>query len=118
MLIPALYAKLHRVRVTQCDMDYVGSLGVSRDLTEAAGLSEGQKILVANVNNGNRLETYLQTVEEPGEIILNGAAARLGEKDDIVIVMAFAQFEPDELKQHAPKVVLVDENNHITEVRG
>lgn len=117
MLIPALYAKLHRVKVTQCDIDYVGSLGVGRELMEAAGLYEGQKILVADINNGNRFETYLQTVDEPGEIILNGAAARLGEKGDIIIVMAFAEFEPGELSQHTPRVVFVDHNNHITEVR-
>ena len=118
MLVEALDAKLHRVKVTRCEKDYEGSLGVGRDLMDAAGLEESRKVLIANVDNGSRLETYLQTVEEPGEIILNGAAARLGEKGDLLIVMAFALFSPEELKEHQPRVVLVDGENHITEVRS
>lgn len=118
MLIEALYAKLHRVKVTECDKDYEGSLGVGRDLMEAAGFHDGQKVLIANVDNGNRFETYLQTVDTPGSVILNGAAARLGEKGDLIIVMAFALFSSDELKGHRAKVVLVDGANRITETRA
>lgn len=117
MLIEALYAKLHRVRVTRLDRDYMGSLTIGRDLAEAAGVHAGQKVLVANLNNGQRFETYLMLSETKGEVVLNGAAALLGEVGDPVIAMFFAFFRPDELGRHRPRIVLVDDNNRVIEVK-
>lgn len=107
-----LKSKIHRARVTQAKPDYVGSITVDSALLEAAGLYEYEKVTVADVDNGNRLETYTIAGERgSGIICLNGAAARLVREGDTVIIMSYAQITPEEAAEHRPTVVFVDENN-------
>lgn len=116
MLRELLAAKLHRVTVTGANLEYEGSLTVDTALLEAAGIHEHEKVQVVNVTNGARLETY--TIPgEAGELHLNGAAARLGEVGDELIVMAFGRCEEAAADAHEPTVVFVDDDNEITEVR-
>jgi aspartate 1-decarboxylase len=117
MLRTFLYGKIHRATVTDGSPDYEGSLGVSVDLIEAAGLRVGEKILVGVINTGARFETYL--IPAPagkGAIVLNGATAHLGKKGDLLTIMAFAQLTPDEIKTHRAKAVLLGPNNIIERV--
>jgi len=105
-------AKLHRLRVTEADLYYEGSITIDEELLEAAGILPYEKVQVVNVNNGARLETY--TIPgEPGErtVCLNGPAARLAATGDQVIVISYAEMTPEEAESHEPNVVLVDENN-------
>jgi aspartate 1-decarboxylase len=118
MDIAMLKAKIHRLRVTEADLYYEGSITVDQELLETAGILSYEKVQVVNVNNGNRLETY--TIPgEPGErtVCLNGPAARLAEAGDEVIVIAYAQLSPKEAREHHPRVVHVDENNDVTKTR-
>lgn len=113
MTVSLLRAKLHRIRVTEACLDYVGSLTVDRDLMEAAGLFDNEKILCADVENGNRFETYvIAGPRGSGVCCLNGAAAHKGSVGDRLIVMAFGQFTPEEAVLHQPRVVFLDEKNH------
>ena len=112
MTITMFKAKLHRLRVTEADLYYEGSITIDEELLEAAGILPYEKVQVVNVNNGARLETY--TIPgEPGErtVCLNGPAARLAAKGDQVIVISYADMTPEEAEEHEPNVVLVDENN-------
>lgn len=112
MTIEMLKGKIHRAKVVQAELDYVGSITVDEDLMDAAGLIEYEKVQVVDVNNGNRIETYVISGErDSGIICLNGAAARCVSVDDKVIIMAYAQMTPEEAKTHKPKVVFVDEDN-------
>jgi len=114
MLRTFLYGKIHRATVTDGSVDYEGSLGVSTDLMEAAGLRPGEKILVGVINTGARFETYL--IPAPagqGAIILNGATAHLGKKGDLLTIMAFAQLTPEQVKTHRAKSVLLGSGNKI-----
>jgi len=116
MLVKALKGKIHRATVTSTKIDYPGSIGIDTDLLDAAGIAPYEAILLANVTNGERLETYV--VPAPagsGDVVVLGAAARQFSKGDIVITMNFAFFTPEELASHKPKVVCPDENNHIPE---
>lgn len=107
-----LKSKIHRARVTETDTEYEGSITVGQDLLEAADLAVYEKVQVVNVTNGERLETY--AIEgDSGEICLNGAAARLAEVGDCVIVMSYAHYE--EPVHHEPTVVHVDEHNGVVE---
>ncbi len=118
MTISMLKAKLHRLRVTEADLYYEGSITVDEELLDTAGLLPYEKVQVVNVNNGTRLETY--TIPgEAGErtVCLNGPAARLAAPGDEVIVIAYADLTPSEAQQHHPRVVLVDEDNNVTETR-
>lgn len=118
MTISMLKAKLHRLRVTEADLYYEGSITVDEELLDTAGLLPYEKVQVVNVNNGHRLETY--TIPgEAGErtVCLNGPAARLAAPGDEVIVIAYADLTPSEAQQHHPRVVLVDEDNNVTETR-
>jgi len=111
-------AKIHRLRVTEADLYYEGSITVDQELLDTAGILPYEKVQVVNVNNGNRLETY--TIPgEAGErtVCLNGPAARLAAKGDEVIVISYAQLAPKEARQHHPRVVHVDENNDVTKTR-
>jgi len=117
MLRTFLYSKIHRATVTDASMDYEGSLSVSTDLMEAAGMRPGEKILVGVINTGARFETYL--IPAPagsGAIVLNGATAHLGKKGDQVTIMAFAQLTPDQVHSHRAKSVLLGPNNEILKV--
>ena len=114
MFLKVLRTKIHRATVTQADVDYVGSIAIDRDLIEVSGLVRGECVLVADVENGQRFETYV--VEAPagsGVICVNGAAARLVEVGHEVIIMAFAYTTPDEAQALAPVVVLVDKHNRV-----
>jgi aspartate 1-decarboxylase len=103
--------------VTDGSPDYEGSLGVSVDLIEAAGLRVGEKILVGVINTGARFETYLiPATAGKGAIVLNGATAHLGKKGDLLTIMAFAQLTPDEIKTHRAKAVLLGPSNKIEKV--
>lgn len=108
-----LHAKIHRARVTQTAIDYVGSITVDTNLLEAAGIVSHEKVLVANLSNGARSETYaIEGKRGSGEICLNGAAARLAQTGDLVIVMAFAVVDDAELETGwHPRIIHVDENN-------
>jgi len=115
MVLRGLKSKLHRVRVTGADLNYVGSLSLCPILMEAAGILENEQVHVLNVTNGARLVTYaIQGVE--GEVCANGAAARLIATGDTVLVLTYADFTADELSHHTPPVVHVDEHNVISRV--
>lgn len=112
-----LYAKIHRATVTQADLHYVGSLTVDRALMEAADLLPGQQVDVVDVDNGNRLTTYVIEGERgTGIVCVNGAAARLICPGDTVIVIAYAAMDDAEARSFTPRVVFVDARNRIVEV--
>lgn len=115
MTITMLKGKIHRATVKQAEVNYVGSITVDPELMDAAGIIEYEKVAVVDVTNGSRLETYtIEGERGSGMICLNGAAAKLINKGDKVIIMAYSEMTPDEAKKHKPKVVFVDENNKIT----
>ena len=117
MLATYLKSKIHRAVVTQAELDYVGSITVDRDLLEKSGIMEYEKVLVVDVNNGNRLETYTIAGEAgSGVICLNGAAAKLVTVGDKVIIMSFASMTPEEAKEFRPTVVFVDDDNKVSRV--
>lgn len=114
MQIKLLKSKLHRARVTDTRIDYPGSLGVDEDLMEAVGLRPYEHICVANVSNGDRLETYVVPCERGSrKIEILGAAAKLCKKDDIVILFSFAEMTPEEADSFKPSVVALDQDNNI-----
>lgn len=110
MYVTLLKSKLHRATVTDASLHYEGSLSIPPRLIELSGMMEYEKILVSNINNGERFETYV-IVGEDGEIRLNGAAAHLGKPGDKIIIMSFALVEEKEAKAFKPKVVLLDDDN-------
>jgi len=113
MLITMLKCKLHRAAVTEGCVDYPGSIAISRELLDAAGLLPYEKVLVANLRDGARFETYVIIADAPGQIVLNGAAAHLGKVGDRVIIMSFCDLTPEEAQQHHPRIVVLDEQNRI-----
>jgi aspartate 1-decarboxylase len=116
MQIEMLKSKIHRAKITQAEVDYIGSITLDFDLIEAAGLHEYEKVTIADVTNGNRFETYVIAGEKgSGVVCLNGAAAKCVNVGDYVIIMAYARFEENEIKAgHHPKVVFVDDLNKIS----
>jgi len=119
MLITVLKSKIHRATVTQAELGYVGSITIDKDLMDAAGIYEYEKVQVADIDNGNRFETYVITGERgSGVICLNGAAARCVQPNDKIIIMAYAQMAPDELKGNPLKVVFVNDDNRIVKITG
>jgi aspartate 1-decarboxylase len=114
MQITLLKSKIHRARVTQADIDYVGSITIDSNLLREAGIVEYEKVQIADVNNGNRFETYTIAGEAgSGIICLNGAAAKCVNVGDTIIIMAYADMTPDEAVNHMPTVLFVDEKNNI-----
>ena len=112
-----LGGKIHRATVTQADLNYVGSITVDEDLLDAAGILVNENVQIVNNNNGARLETYtIAGKRGSGVICLNGAAARLVQPGDVVIIMSYVLLSEPEISAHEPKVVLVDEANRIREV--
>ena len=103
-------AKIHRAKITGADLNYEGSITVDAGLLELAGIVPFEKVQVVNLNNGARLETYV-IQGKPGEICLNGPAARLGQIGDLVIIIAYGLFEPGECQGFIPRIVNVDEHN-------
>ena len=117
MQIEMLKAKIHRATVTQAELDYVGSITVDRDLLEASGILEYEKVQIVDINNGSRFETYTIAGERgSGVICLNGAAARCVSTGDKIIIMAYCTLTPDEAKTHTPKVVFVDKKNAVSQI--
>lgn len=117
MMIEVLKSKIHRVRVTQADLNYVGSITIDEDLLDAAGMIEGEKVQILDINNGERLETYIIKGERgSGCICLNGAAARKVAVDDLVIIVSYALMDFEEAKSFRPSVVFPDSaTNLLTE---
>ena len=112
-----LGGKIHRATVTEADLNYVGSITVDQDLLDAAGICVNEKVQVVNNNNGARFETYTISGERgSGVVCLNGAAARLVQKGDVVIIMSYVMLSEPEVAAHEPKVVLVDEHNRVRDV--
>ena len=109
MLINVMRAKLHRLTVTQADLNYIGSISLDPDLIEAAGLVEGERVQIVNINNGERLETYVITGERgTGQVCLNGPAARRVHPGDVIIVIAYGLMTPEEAKDFQPTVLFPD----------
>jgi aspartate 1-decarboxylase len=114
MFLEMLQAKIHRVVVTDGNLNYVGSITIDEALLNAAGILPHQKVQVVNVNNGARFETYVIVGERnSGIIALNGAAARLAQPQDIIIIISYAWMDEQEAKNYQPKIVLVDQNNKM-----
>ena len=114
MNITLLKAKIHRAVVKQADLDYVGSITIDSDLLRESGILEYEKVEIADIDNGNRFETYAIAGEAgSGIICLNGAAARCVSEGDKIIIMAYAQMTPEEARDHKPTVIFVDEDNKI-----
>lgn len=118
MLLEMLKGKIHRARITQCYVDYEGSLEIDVKLLEKAGILPYEKILVVNATNGSRLETYAIPGEAgSGIFCLNGAAAHRGSVGDVITIMCFANFTPEEAATFRPKVIVMDEKNQIVAER-
>ena len=114
MEITLLKAKIHRAVVKQADLDYVGSITIDSDLLRESGILEYEKVEIADIDNGNRFETYAIAGEAgSGIICLNGAAARCVNEGDKIIIMAYAQMTPEEADTHKPTVLFVDQDNKI-----
>ncbi|MCK9224189.1 MAG: aspartate 1-decarboxylase [Candidatus Muirbacterium halophilum] len=109
-----LNAKIHRATITECDLHYEGSLSIDLDLLKAADILPNEQVHVLNCNNGARFTTYAIAAKPgSGKIGLNGAAARLGENGDIVIIVTYKSVKSEDLLRHKPKIVLLDEKNSI-----
>lgn len=113
MILNVLKSKIHRAKVTGSDINYEGSIAIDKKLIIAANLHKFERVEIYNVNNGERFATYV-IVGTDGEISLNGAAARLVQKDDLIIIACYAQIDETEIKSYIPKIVFVDEHNAIT----
>jgi aspartate 1-decarboxylase len=117
MKIEMLYSKIHRATVTDANLNYVGSITIDEELIEKANLLVGQKVDVVNINNGERFSTYvIKGKKGSGEICLNGAAARKVHVGDKIIIIAYASMDIGEAKKFKPSVIIVDDNNKITEI--
>lgn len=118
MLRTMCIGKIHRARVTETNINYVGSITIDQDLLDAANMHPYERLQVVNVTNGARLETYTVPGKRgSGVICLNGAAARLNNEGDIVLIMNYALCTDSEIKSLVPHIVFVDDQNHITEVK-
>lgn len=114
MNIEVLKSKIHRVKITQAELHYVGSITIDEDLMDAANMIEGEKVQIVNVNNGERLETYIIKGERgSGMICLNGPAARKAQVGDIVIIISYASMEFEEAKTFEPTLIFPDADNKL-----
>ncbi|MGV3762955.1 aspartate 1-decarboxylase [Parapedobacter sp.] len=114
MVIEVLKSKIHRVRVTQAELNYVGSITIDEDLMDAANIIANEKVQIVNNNNGARFETYVIKGERgSGVVCLNGAAARLVQVGDVVIIISYAWMEQKEAKAYEPLLVFPNENNRL-----
>lgn len=110
-------SKIHRAQVTQADLNYVGSITIDEDILDAVGMLPNEKVHIVNNNNGARFETYIIAGERgSGVICLNGAAARLVQKGDIVIIISYVYVDNKEVAEHTPTVAIMGENNTIKEI--
>ncbi|MEC7068484.1 MAG: aspartate 1-decarboxylase [Bacteroidota bacterium] len=113
MLIEVIKSKIHRVKVTDADLSYVGSITLDKELIDAANFIVGEKVQVVNINNGERLETYIiEGKRSSGEVTLNGPAARKAQKGDIIIIIGYAQMEFEEAKNFKPTIIFPDEKTN------
>ncbi|WP_417600158.1 aspartate 1-decarboxylase [Owenweeksia hongkongensis] len=113
MQIEVLKSKIHRVKITGADLNYIGSITVDEDLMEAANIIEGEKVAIVNVNNGERLETYVITGKRrSGEITMNGPAARKVQPGDIIIIISYAHMDFEEAKTFKPSVIFPNEETN------
>lgn len=118
MILNLLKSKIHCATITEANLAYMGSITIDEALMEAAGILRNERVQVVDNNNGARLETYvIPGARGSGVICLNGAAARLAQPGDVVIIMAYALFPEAEARSYAPTVVMVDEKNRIREIR-
>ena len=114
MLIEVLKSKIHRVKVTGADLNYIGSITIDRYLMDAANIIAGEKVQIVNINNGERLETYvIPGKRNSGEITLNGPAARRVAKGDIIIIIAYAIMDFEDAKNFEPSVIFPNEENNL-----
>lgn len=114
MHIQILKSKIHRVKITQAELHYVGSITIDENLMEAANIIENEKVQIVNVNNGERLETYVIKGERgSGQVCLNGPAARKAQVGDIVIIISYASMDFEEAKKYKPVVIFPDEQNQL-----
>ncbi|MGV4415222.1 aspartate 1-decarboxylase [Chryseobacterium sp. T1] len=114
MLIEVFKSKIHRVRVTASDLNYIGSITIDEDLIDAAGLIVGERVYIVNVNNGERFDTYIiKGKRGSGDICLNGPAARKVQRDDIIIIIAYAQMTPEEAQTFQPKIIFPNEKTNL-----
>ncbi len=114
MQITVLKSKLHRVTVTESNLNYIGSITIDEDLMDAANLLENEKVQIVNNNNGERIETYVIPGERgSGTICLNGAAARRVQPGDVIIIISYAMLDMEEYKQHKPVVIFPKEGNQL-----
>lgn len=114
MLLEFLYAKIHRAIVTDANLNYVGSITIDSAVLEKANLSEGQKVDILNINNGERFQTYIIAGKRGSkEFCLNGAAARKAQIGDKIIICAYALMTPDEAESFKPSIVQIDDNNNM-----
>ena len=115
MIIEVLKSKIHRATITQANLNYIGSISIDEDLMDAANFIEFEKVQVVNINNGERLETYVIRGERgTGVISMNGAAARKAQIGDLVIIVSFAQMEFEEAKMHRPAIVFPTSQNKLS----
>jgi len=113
MQIEVVKSKIHRVHVTGAELDYIGSITLDEDLMDAAGLVQGERVYIVNVNNGERFDTYIITgVRGSGEVTLNGPAARRVQKGDIIIIIAYASMGVEEAKSFKPTVIFPNESTN------
>ena len=116
MNIEVMKSKIHRVKVTQAELHYVGSITIDEDLMDAANLIAGEKVQIVNINNGERLETYVIKGERgSGEICMNGPAARKTQVGDIIIIISYGSMDFEEAKSFEPRVIFPDESNRLLE---
>lgn len=117
MIRTMMNGKIHRARVTESNLNYVGSITIDADILDAVDILPNEKVAIVNNNNGARFETYVIAGERgSGKICLNGAASRLVEVDDVVIIMTYVQLDERELVDHAPKVAVMNEKNEIIQM--
>ncbi len=115
MQIQLLKSKIHRVKITQAELHYVGSITIDEELMEAANIIENEKVQIVNINNGERLETYVIRGERgSGQVCLNGPAARKAQVGDVVIIISYATMDFEAAKKYQPLVIFPDEKNHLT----
>ncbi|UXS75449.1 aspartate 1-decarboxylase [Staphylococcus chromogenes] len=117
MIRTMMNSKIHRARVTESNLNYVGSITIDQDILDAVDILPNEKVAIVNNNNGARFETYVIAGKRgDGQICLNGAASRLVEVGDVVIIMTYVQLDENELLTHSPKVAVMNENNEIEQM--
>ncbi len=114
MIVEVLKSKIHRARITEAELHYVGSITLDEDLMDAAGIIENEKVQIVNINNGERLDTYVIRGERgSGQVCVNGPAARKAYVGDIIIIMSFASLELETAKKFKPQIIFPDDNNRL-----